>query len=71
MNYKVEEVDGHAIIIDDQGRSIVNIVSNQGRGGQFHQTPVFQPGVARRIVAALNLIDAINGVVVTKPGIYL
>lgn len=73
MKYEVRKSGEHAVIFDEDGKSIVNIVSRTDDwcDGRHYQTPVFEPDVAHRIVNALRLADAINGVVVTKPGIYL
>lgn len=75
MSYIVKEKDGHAVIVDaETHKSIVSIVTTEDtlfETPRSYQTPVFEPGMAHRIVKALNLVDAVNGVVVTKPGIYL
>lgn len=75
MAYIVQENDGYATIVDAETRkSIVSIVTTEDSfygTPRNYQTPVFEPGMAHRIVNALNLADAVNGVVVTKPGIYL
>lgn len=64
MSYIVQENDGHAVIVDAKTRkSIVSIVTTEDNFFETprnYQTPVFEPGMAHRIVKALNLADAID-----------
>lgn len=53
--YEVREKDGHAVIVDADGKSIVDIVEQFDDGmGCKVLTPVFTPDMAFNVVRALN-----------------
>lgn len=63
MKYSIEETNGFAVILDEDRRSIVDILTAQtGRMGEFQVTPVFNPEVAREIVRALDLVEVFKRV---------
>lgn len=68
--YRVAERDGRAVIIDGEGRSIVSIHTSESSSfgaAEHYSTPVFEPDMARRIVKALALADAIDALASLEP----
>jgi len=55
MTYEMRENDGHAVVVDHNGKSIVDIVEQFDKTmGCNVLTPVFTPDMAFNLVRALN-----------------